>query len=201
MKFFTIGILLLTASTTLMAQEDCSQYSSIVDIYHCTLNNLNEADQHLNKIYNQVFAREDKIAQKKLRDAQRAWIKYRDLKCTYDADVMRDEKAQIIMSLGCALVETKNKSAEFDQMINPDPAIVGKAKIYTVEKTESQVAQSQIFISGASAKVLFENLDIPDRGAGGYVIREGKHTSCSGRNGEYECSISIGSKGEAISIE
>ena len=200
MKTTLFLLLAVSSLSPLMAQEDCGQYTSTNDIFQCSVRNLTEADQKLNDNYKQVLAKEDNVGKKKLKAAQNAWIKYRDLKCAYDADVMRGGTAEKLISVGCVLEETKNKSIELSQILNPEEGAQGKAKIYTVEKNETQVAQSQIYISGYAAEVLFNNLDIADRGAAGYVVREGKNTSCSGRNGEYECSISVDKKGEAISI-
>jgi uncharacterized protein YecT (DUF1311 family) len=47
------------------------------------------ADAELNRVYQQLLLLSSSVEKKKLIQAEQAWIKYRDLECTYEAELGR----------------------------------------------------------------------------------------------------------------
>lgn len=60
------------------------------------------ADKKLNEAYRKLVPLlPDKAAVDKLREAQRAWIRFRDLECRFAGDPMRDGTAEPLLRAGC----------------------------------------------------------------------------------------------------
>lgn len=74
-----------------------------------------EADRRLNQVYRElVAALPDKTAVTKLRDAQRAWIKFRDLECAFAGDEMRDGSAEPLLRAGCQRRLTEERTRQLE---------------------------------------------------------------------------------------
>jgi uncharacterized protein YecT (DUF1311 family) len=74
-----IGTLLcmLCTSFTLSAQ-DCSKAENTLAIIACHEGRYEKADKELNKVYGEAMKSLSPSAQQKLKESQRAWLKYRD---------------------------------------------------------------------------------------------------------------------------
>lgn len=65
---------------------DCSRLTTQMELNACAGVNLQAADAALNKLYRRVMAEaDDAAAKEQLKDAERAWIAYRDKRCAYEA--------------------------------------------------------------------------------------------------------------------
>lgn len=51
----------------------------------CANQDYQRADQKLNQLYQQLLAKTEPSKQGSVRDVQRAWVKYRELQCAYEA--------------------------------------------------------------------------------------------------------------------
>ena len=60
---------------------DCSKAVAQADINECEYKVFQQADARLNRVYAQTVAKLDPDARKLLRDAERAWVDYRDKEC------------------------------------------------------------------------------------------------------------------------
>ena len=60
---------------------DCSKAQSQTEINACEYAIFQQADARLNRVYAQTVAKLDPDARKLLRDAERAWVDYRDKEC------------------------------------------------------------------------------------------------------------------------
>jgi len=74
---------LLFFSSTALAQDmiTCKYDGSQIEMNACALWDYTAADSALNQEYDKAMERLDVDGQKKLRDAQREWIKRRDARC------------------------------------------------------------------------------------------------------------------------
>src|SRR5262245_26788158 len=74
------------------------------DCYH---NRYTKADAELNRVYGQLMSKLDSQSQKDaLRDAQRAWISYRDKECDFDASQYEGGTFENIANTACLYGET-----------------------------------------------------------------------------------------------
>lgn len=72
-------ILLLTLSLGGIASaKDCSEEKDSVSIAQCHEQRYSEADKELNSVYSQAMKSLSDTEKQKLREAQKAWLKYRD---------------------------------------------------------------------------------------------------------------------------
>lgn len=75
---------LLVAASPAFANDDCDRNNqSQMAINQCAGVDAANADAALNKIYKQLVAKLDGKEKTALRDAQRAWIAFRDKECEY----------------------------------------------------------------------------------------------------------------------
>ncbi len=115
-------------ASPLAAQEvDCADAISQSDMNICAEEDWQEADQDLNTTYQDVMAAMQQIdadlpddlsgAEDALRDAQRAWISYRDANCTAAGFMMRGGSAEPLLVFGCLRELTLNRTQELRDLI------------------------------------------------------------------------------------
>ncbi|MGA8614315.1 MAG: lysozyme inhibitor LprI family protein [Xanthobacteraceae bacterium] len=64
---------------------DCGKFTTQMDLNKCAAENLQSADKALNGAYQALMAKQDDAASKRrLKDAQRAWIAFRDRECAFE---------------------------------------------------------------------------------------------------------------------
>ncbi|WP_370641698.1 lysozyme inhibitor LprI family protein [Xanthobacter sp. NM-44] len=80
----------------------------------CLVGELDRQDVRLNMVYHDAMARLSPSAQKHLREAQRAWIKFRDTKCEPEDGV--DKVAEIWDYPLCIAIETKLRADELSKI-------------------------------------------------------------------------------------
>jgi uncharacterized protein YecT (DUF1311 family) len=75
---------------------------------------LKKADDAMNATYKKLLATQDKIGQKKLKNAQLAWLKFRDAEAEFDADLMRGGTGANLIHLGSRSKNTELRLKELD---------------------------------------------------------------------------------------
>lgn len=111
-----IASILMISSFSVFAQ-DCTDMTSTYDVRLCLSNELEKADADLNKQYKLCMNKLDKVAQGKLKTAQKAWISFRDAECEYQADEMRGGTYEVVIALGCHVSETKERAEELKDCV------------------------------------------------------------------------------------
>jgi len=119
---FTINAINSQASSTQgdsdSSYQRCLDNSvSSYDMRVCTGNELEYQDGLLNRYYKQAMRRLSREEKRKLRDAQRAWIKYRDAKCETAGREMRGGTGELLLINECILDTTKVRAKELRDMI------------------------------------------------------------------------------------
>ena len=92
MRIAALTVMLALSAAAASAEEsrpypvtDCGKFTTQMDLNKCAEDNLQSADRALNKIYQALAAQQDDPASKqRLRQAQRAWIAYRDRECAFE---------------------------------------------------------------------------------------------------------------------
>lgn len=120
---------------TTAVQADCSQAKTQFDINQCELDNYSNADIKMNAAYKKLVAdfKDSKnsnslgIASKKhylssLLNSQRAWLKYRDSQCDFEALFSEGGSAQPALYSNCLreLTETRTKELTSNQKLSAE---------------------------------------------------------------------------------
>lgn len=80
----TAAALALCAVLSAQAATDCDQAVRQADLNRCAAQAFKREDTRLNSLYKELIGRSDKAQAGKLKQAQRAWISFRDLHCQYE---------------------------------------------------------------------------------------------------------------------
>jgi uncharacterized protein YecT (DUF1311 family) len=78
---------------------------------------LKKFDDAMNVVYKKLLATQDKLGQKKLKNAQLAWIKFRDAEAEFDADLMRGGTGANILRLGSLSGNTEKRLKELESTL------------------------------------------------------------------------------------
>lgn len=116
---YLVALLLMTSP--LSAQEvDCNNAMTQMDMNFCAAQSYGYADEDLNLAYQLARAQAkqmDEYLQEgevpsatMLRDAQRAWITFRDLACDVESTLVRGGSMQPLIYYSCLERETRNRT-------------------------------------------------------------------------------------------
>jgi uncharacterized protein YecT (DUF1311 family) len=94
MKFLPAIFVLVSALAN--AASSCENAVSDPDLRACASKEFTAADKRLNDVYSKLNKLLDPEGQRKLREAQRAWIKYRDANAEFSGDINRGGSAEIL---------------------------------------------------------------------------------------------------------
>ncbi len=98
-----LGIGLWIISIFALASEPCDGANTQTEINQCTAQAYQVADDKLNAAY-QVFVGQlssNADSLEKLREAQRAWIGFRDAECAFESSAVEGGSAQPMVRNGC----------------------------------------------------------------------------------------------------
>lgn len=117
-----IAALVLGMSAAQAQTVDCDNAMTQRDMNHCAALAFEAADEDLNAAYAEAraFMREldtdqssdEAGAEAALRDAQRAWIPYRDKACAAEGFLMRGGSAEAMLVLGCKARLTEQRAQD-----------------------------------------------------------------------------------------
>jgi uncharacterized protein YecT (DUF1311 family) len=91
MRIAALAAMMMLSVTGLRAEEprpyqvtDCGKFTTQMDLNKCAMDNLKSADKALNGAYQALLAKQDDASKLRLRQAQRAWIVFRDRECAFE---------------------------------------------------------------------------------------------------------------------
>lgn len=107
------------------ATLDCAKAQTQVDMNTCADQDYQRADKKLNELYKKLQARDAAAgeAQQKtsLRDAQRAWIKFRDSECAYETIGFEGGSIEPLVHASCMAELTDQRNQTLQRLLNnPD---------------------------------------------------------------------------------
>lgn len=93
-------------------KEPCDEAMNQHDLNMCADREFKAADAVLNRVYQQLLSKSgaDKA---KLKEAEIAWLKYRDANCDYEASAFEGGSMQPMIYSFCLARMTRNRTAEF----------------------------------------------------------------------------------------
>ena len=110
---------LRSSPATVSAQaKDCANATTQLDMNVCAAAAQKTADQQLNKTYNTLIARiadPDAIAQ--LRNAEKAWLAYRDQECTFETSMTVGGSVHPMIVAQCLETKTRARTKELQQLL------------------------------------------------------------------------------------
>ena len=118
-KIFSFGLicLLLTASGIAQGQKRkrssrCAHPKTQGEMNQCANNDWIAADAVLNQVYQKLLTYLDEGEKAHLKDAENAWIKYRDSHCTFVADQYTGGTAEPAVYDSCLADVTRHRTTE-----------------------------------------------------------------------------------------
>lgn len=114
--------LLLLGSTSISAQkpkktDPCANPQSQAEMNQCAAKDYIAADGVLNQVYQKLVAKLDEEEKAQLKEAQTAWIKYRDTNCDFVADQFKGGTMRPMIYAVCLADVTKKRTSELRTQI------------------------------------------------------------------------------------
>ena len=113
-------ILLSTGSTSAQKQKKtgpCANPQTQAEMNICAGEDFKAADAVLNRVYQQLLAKLDDEEKAQLKDAENAWLKYRDTNCDFVADQFKGGSMRPMIHAGCLADMTKKRTTELRTQI------------------------------------------------------------------------------------
>lgn len=109
--------MLLTTPAARAAAIDCAAAKTQADLATCTAANATSADVGLNAVYKALAGRLAPADLKRLRDAQRAWIPFRDKECAFRTKPYADGSVYSTLVETCRAELTKVRLAQLQHQL------------------------------------------------------------------------------------
>ena len=122
----TSGLLLLILSAGILAQDQkkdpCADAQSQAEMNMCWGKEYKAADAKLNKTYQDFMSKLEESEKVQLKNAQLAWLKYRDANCEFVADQYKGGTMRPMIAAICLADTTNNRTTELKaQMKEREP--------------------------------------------------------------------------------
>ena len=111
------GLWLIAALQAQAQTPDCENPQTQREMNQCAAEDLDREDQQLNRLYNQYRATLQESERQALKQAQLAWITFRDLDCTLVASAYEGGSMQPMIHATCLAARTRERVGQLKQMI------------------------------------------------------------------------------------
>ena len=101
------------------SEIDCNSNSTQLAMNQCANAEYENIDLKLNTVYQQLKKSLTNANQKKLTNAQLAWLKFRDLNCEYAADRYQGGSIQPLIYYSCLTRLTKERIQHLESYLTP----------------------------------------------------------------------------------
>ena len=117
-----LSLLIAVTAALLFAQgtkksDPCANAQTQAEMNDCAGKEYKAADAVLNQVYRQLVAMLDDEEKSQLKEAQTAWLKYRDLNCDFVADQYKGGTIRPTIHGLCLADVTKNRTTELRNQI------------------------------------------------------------------------------------
>jgi uncharacterized protein YecT (DUF1311 family) len=114
--------ILLLASASIDAQKPkktgpCADPQTQTEMTQCAADAYKAADAVLNQVYKQLVAKLETEEKAQLKEAQTAWLKYRDTNCDFVADQYKGGTMRPMIHANCLADVTSKRTAELRTQI------------------------------------------------------------------------------------
>jgi uncharacterized protein YecT (DUF1311 family) len=129
LTFSSLGVPTITiAGTTpdlpqirLVQKLNCNNPQTQTAINECAKLSYQNADQKLNRVYQQLLPTLERSRKQKLIAAQLAWIKFRDTNCEFERSKYEGGSIASSIYSGCLENTTKLRTQELQEFLKSDP--------------------------------------------------------------------------------
>jgi uncharacterized protein YecT (DUF1311 family) len=97
--------------------DPCANPQTQTEMTQCAAEAYKAADKVLNQVYQQLVAKLDDEEKAQLKEAQTAWLKYRDTNCDFVADQYKGGTMRPMIYAGCLADVTKKRTSELREQI------------------------------------------------------------------------------------
>ena len=97
---------------------DCSLIVTQTEANECMAAELTMETKKINAVYHELRSRLSEENAKKLRDIQLAWIKFKDLSCSFRASTVRGGSLHFYITNDCLLKLTKKRTLELQTLLS-----------------------------------------------------------------------------------
>ncbi|HZS48610.1 MAG TPA: lysozyme inhibitor LprI family protein [Blastocatellia bacterium] len=98
--------------------DPCDSATNQVEMNNCAEREFKAADAQLNKVYNQVMTKLEGEHKTKLKEAELAWIKYRDTNCDCETFLNLGGTIYPLVYNGCLTRMTNNRIKELKDLLD-----------------------------------------------------------------------------------
>ena len=109
--------LMLLAAPAWAEDVDCNNAMTQPDMNFCSGKGYQAADKVLNSTYAKLMAAADESDKKRLRNAERAWIAFRDAQCGYETSASIDGTIHPMEVSGCYTSKTIARTKELESLM------------------------------------------------------------------------------------
>jgi uncharacterized protein YecT (DUF1311 family) len=107
------GVLGIGLSTPVFAQTDCNNPQTQAQMNYCASLSAKDSDKKLNQVYRQLQSSLSDAQQKKrLTEAQRAWLKFREAQCAFEQGVYSGGSIAPTIYYSCLTEVTKQRTKQ-----------------------------------------------------------------------------------------
>jgi uncharacterized protein YecT (DUF1311 family) len=109
-------ILLLNAGSAYAV--DCNNAVNQADMNQCAGADYLKADAQLNKTYKEVVGKASTAQKLQLKEAQNAWIKFRDIDCKFQSSGVEGGSMYSMVVSGCLAEKTVSRTKELNSLLH-----------------------------------------------------------------------------------
>ena len=103
------------------AHADCADPQDQAEINQCMGSDYREADEKLNRTYKELVGSIDDNWASALRDAQRAWVTFRDAECEFQSMGWAGGSGRPAVQAGCLTRVTNERTKVLKELLECDP--------------------------------------------------------------------------------
>ena len=97
--------------------DPCAEAQNQADMNNCYVSEYKKADAKLNQVYRQLVSMLDDEEKSQLKEAQLAWLKYRDANCDFVGDQYKGGSLRPTIHAICLARVTSDRSTELKTQI------------------------------------------------------------------------------------
>lgn len=115
--FLLVFSSLITISSQSNASDNCNNLKTQLEMNACAANEYQREDAKLNEYYKELAGKLGPSEKERLKAAQRAWIKFRDLQCELEASRYEGGSIRPLVRSSCLAQVTKQRNEDLRRMI------------------------------------------------------------------------------------
>jgi uncharacterized protein YecT (DUF1311 family) len=113
-----LALVLCIFYTEISSAVECNQASTELGMRQCVTEEYSKLDKQLNKIYSEYRGRLNDVQKQQLKEAQLAWVKFRDLACKFEASGVEGGSAHQMVVTQCLSQKTRGRISEIERLLN-----------------------------------------------------------------------------------